>query len=346
METSKISSSKQYPQFSSSVDSSVYYNASYPFTKPKHTGLGVEYRIAIITDMDRDSKMEDKKNTWQSFMRAATLTYNSLSQKVYVNWEHYDANPITLFSSFSNGGRGMELSELLVFNGHLYTVDDRTGIVYEIENEKKIFPWVVLSDGDGHEIKGFKGEWMVRKGEKMIIGGIGKEWTTPTGQVLHHNPQWVKIIEPEGKVVHRNWTSVYMKMQEVSGYTAPGYIIHESAVWSDIHRSWFFLPRRASHEKYNDVADEERGTNLLFKCSEYFDNIQHITIGELVDRTKGFSSFKFLPGTEDQVIVALKTYELRDKTKSFITVFTITGKILMPDTLVSDSYKYEGLEFL
>ena len=49
----------------------------------------------------------------------------------------------------------MELSELLVFNGHLYTIDDRTGIVYEIENENKIFPWVVLSDGNGHEIKGF-----------------------------------------------------------------------------------------------------------------------------------------------------------------------------------------------
>lgn len=49
----------------------------------------------------------------------------------------------------------MELSELLVFNGHLYTIDDRTGIVYEIEDENKIFPWVVLSDGNGHEIKGY-----------------------------------------------------------------------------------------------------------------------------------------------------------------------------------------------
>lgn len=43
---------------------------------------------------------------------------------------------------------------------------------------------------------GFKGEWMVKKGENMVIGGIGKVWTTPSGQVLHHNPQFVKIIDP------------------------------------------------------------------------------------------------------------------------------------------------------
>ena len=55
---------------------------------------------------------------------------------------------------FFCSGRGMELSELLVFNGHLYTIDDRTGIVYQIKDENRIFPWVVLSDGDGHEIKG------------------------------------------------------------------------------------------------------------------------------------------------------------------------------------------------
>lgn len=321
------------------------YNFSYPFTKPKYTRLGMEYQFGIITDMDQDSKT-DKKNTWQSMMRTASIIYNKRSEKVSISWNENDDKPISLYSSFANGGRGMELSELLVFNGRLYSVDDRTGIVYEIENQKKIFPWVILSDGDGHEIKGFKGEWMVRKGEKMIVGGIGKEWTTPTGQLLHHNPQWVKIIEHQGHITHHNWTLIYMAMQKQAGYPSPGYIIHESAAWSDVHNSWFFLPRRASREQYNDVVDEERGTNILFKCSEDFSRISHIRIGELDDTKKGYSSFKFLPDTGDRVIVALKTYEYKDHTKSFITVFTIDGKILLPDTIVSDSYKYEGLEFL
>lgn len=47
----------------------------------------------------------------------------------------------------------MELSELVVFNGHLYTVDDRTGVVYRIEGNQAI-PWVILPDGDGTVSKG------------------------------------------------------------------------------------------------------------------------------------------------------------------------------------------------
>lgn len=48
---------------------------------------------------------------------------------------------------------GMELSELVVFNGHLYSVDDRTGVVYRIEGDQAV-PWVILPDGDGSVSKG------------------------------------------------------------------------------------------------------------------------------------------------------------------------------------------------
>lgn len=47
----------------------------------------------------------------------------------------------------------MELSELVAFNGHLYTVDDHTGVVYRIEGNQAI-PWVILPDGDGTVSKG------------------------------------------------------------------------------------------------------------------------------------------------------------------------------------------------
>lgn len=47
----------------------------------------------------------------------------------------------------------MELSELVVFNGHLYTVDDHTGVVYRIEGNRAV-PWVILPDGDGTVSKG------------------------------------------------------------------------------------------------------------------------------------------------------------------------------------------------
>lgn len=70
----------------------------------------------------------------------------------------------------------MELSELVVFNGHLYSVDDRTGIIYEILIDQKLaVPWIILSDGNGkNSAKGFKGEWMTVKNKKLYVGGLGK----------------------------------------------------------------------------------------------------------------------------------------------------------------------------
>ena len=56
------------------------------------------------------------------------------------------------------GGRAMELSELVAFNGHLLSVDDRTGVVYKLRGES-VVPWLILADGDGEVAKGFKGGW-------------------------------------------------------------------------------------------------------------------------------------------------------------------------------------------
>ena len=65
-----------------------------------------------------------------------------------------------------------------------------------------------------------------------------------------------------------------------------------------------------------------------------------------LDNTHGFSSFKFLPGSRDGIVVALKTKEIGDDVMSYIVVFeTDTGKMLMDEVLI-DSQKYEGVEFL
>lgn len=60
---------------------------------------------------------------------------------------------------------------------------------------------------------------------------------------------------------------------------------------------------------------------------------------------RGFSSFKFLPGSHDSIIVALKSEEYRGQTATYITAFTIQGQILLPDTRIA-SQKFEGLEFI
>lgn len=77
---------------------------------------------------------------------------NVESQEVSVEW---DEGLVTLSSNMAYGGRGMELSELVVFNGRLYAVDDRTGVIYEVDLQgERVIPWVILTDGNGRERKG------------------------------------------------------------------------------------------------------------------------------------------------------------------------------------------------
>ena len=46
------------------------------------------------------------------------------------------------------------------------------------------------------------------------------------------------------------------KMRKAVDASFPGYMIHESAAWSDTLNKWIFLPRRISSETYNDIKDE------------------------------------------------------------------------------------------
>lgn len=317
---------------------SVQYNSTYPLTRPIRTPTGISYRIAVISDLDTDS--QDKGNSWVAYLLKGYLNWNPSLNVVTVIW---DGAKTELKSSFSQGGRGMELSELIVFNGKLYTVDDRTGIIYEIV-DNRVVPWVVLTDGDGTASKGFKAEWATIKDKKLYIGSLGKEWTNSKGEIINFDPQWIKIITQRGEVTHQNWRDRYLSLRETAGITYPGYMIHESCAWSEKHRKWFFLPRRSSKQSYRDDTDELMGTNLFLTADDRFRDIRLQHIGDVIP-SHGFSSFKFIPGSDDGVIVAIKSEELKGSTASYIMAFTINGKILMPETKIGD-IKYEGVEFV
>lgn len=141
-----------------------------------------------------------------------------------------------------------------------------------------------------------------------------------------------------------NWIERYKAIRSVLDIEWPGYMIHESGAWSAIHRKWYFLPRRCSEERYNETLDEHMGCNVLITADEYFRHIEFIKLGEYKP-TQGFSSFKFIPGTMDTVIVALQTEEINGKTSTYITAFSISGKILMESEKLNTDFKYEGIEF-
>ena len=148
-----------------------------------------------------------------------------------------------------------------------------------------------------------------------------------------------------GEVKHVDWTENYDKIRVEGGYLFPGYMIFESGVWDDLRKKWTFLPRRASKDAYDEILDEKRATNYLITASENFNDISYKKIGELMP-LRGYSSFKFVPQTKNQLIIALKTEEDSGKTRSFVTLFDVNGHIIVKDKLISDSLKFEGIEFV
>ena len=323
------------------------YNSVYPLSETYKTSFKNEYKIALIADLDTDSKetLDKTNHRYISYILRGTLTIYSDYKRAHVE---FDRRPKQIDSLYSYGDRGMELSELIVYNGRLYACDDRTGVVYEL-NDNKAIPWVVLIDGDGQSTnKGFKCEWMSVKDDLLYVGGLGKEWTTSTGELVNHNPQWIKIINHLGFIQHIDWTANYNKMRQVLGYSYPGYMIFESGVWNKNLNKWFFLPRRASKKSYDEKLDEKRATNILIKTDANFEAVVGKNIGD-INLIRGYSSFKFVPNLKDpndHIVVALKTEEDSGRISTYITVFNINGLILLKDQLVSDKYKYEGVEFV
>lgn len=318
------------------------YNFTYPLTNPTRSGSETTFRVAVISDLDTNSKAA-KKDQWVSYLLKGYLRYDSSAETVKIYW---DRRKTSLTSRTSTGGRGMELSELVVFNGKLYTCDDRTGIIYQIVGNRTV-PWVILSDGDGQSTdKGFKCEWLAVKDSTMYVGGLGKEWTDSQGNLINYDPQWVKTISPSGEVTNVNWRQQYVALRSAAGIQYPGYVIHEATAWSPIHSRWFFIPRRASSEAYNELTDEHKGTNLLLTSNSAFTNVKMQTIGPVIP-THGYSSFKFIPGTGDQIVVAIKSEEDDGRVASYATAFNVmTGRILMAETKIADGLKYEGFEFI
>jgi soluble calcium-activated nucleotidase 1 len=128
-----------------------YINKRYPLTDPILMPDGsVKFRIAIISDLDADSTSHSKSNTWISYFKQGSLTYNAQNKTVSVEWDIAVDNNDQLQSDMSKNGRGLELSELVTFDGRLITLDDKTGLVYVFENNVLI-PWVIVVEGDGHQ---------------------------------------------------------------------------------------------------------------------------------------------------------------------------------------------------
>ncbi|ELP92921.1 apyrase, putative, partial [Entamoeba invadens IP1] len=262
------------------IRSSYDYQENYK----KYTKNAPVLRVAIVSDLDTASK--DGK-VWRALVMTGTI---------FKQGDLYDFSKdgeFNVTSAINEKGRGMELSELLNYKGVLYGFDDRTGLVCEIDmKQKKSFPRHILMDGDLKSEKGMKIEWATVYKDKMVIGSIGKEFTTPTGEYLNDNPLFVKTIDTNGKVEAFNWKDKYHALKKAVGIEGDGYFINEAVTYAASKNKWYFAPRKCSNERYDDTKDETRACKYIISTSDFstFDVLndpQH-------DLSKGFSSIKVL----------------------------------------------------
>eukprot|EP00386_Alphamonas_edax_P002060 GDKI01006195.1.p1 GENE.GDKI01006195.1~~GDKI01006195.1.p1 ORF type:complete len:422 (+),score=119.61 GDKI01006195.1:171-1268(+) len=299
-------------------------------------------KIQLIADLDQRSRVDEKGKNFRSWAKQGEL-YKTDNGRYQIDWEEDQE----VVGQHNEAGRGMELSELIHYNNELLSFDDRTGIVFSLQNGVVPIPKHVIPEGDGNTIKGMKHEWATVKDGVLYMGSFGKEYTGAGGVIVNENNMWVVTLDPEGRLRRYNWKPAYNFVRKQLGAEYPGYCIHEAVNWSPHMNKWVFLPRRVSSEPYDDKADELRGSNKVVLVNEDFTEAEVRTIGKLTP-LRGFSSFKFLPASQDQVIIALKSAEISetDQQMTFVTVFNLNGTVLMEETLIPSPYKYEGLEFL
>ncbi|VDL84106.1 unnamed protein product [Nippostrongylus brasiliensis] len=226
-------------------------------TVTKHPDGSTEYKVLIVTDLDRGSATGDGK-TWRALTRQGKLFISKNRKQANITWDlNADKN---LTGKLNINARAMELSELSVFHNRILTPDDRTGMIYEIKDNEAI-PWVFLNSGPGNTTEGFKAEWMTIKDDLLYVGSHGNEFRNASGAVLHENNMWVKTVSPDGAVTHHDWRTIFDKIRNACGIYKPGYLTHEAAQYSETRRMWFFLPRKASNTTYDETADETKDTN-------------------------------------------------------------------------------------
>lgn len=314
------------------------------------------FKFAAVTDLDQLSRLPGDKQMFQSFLLSGTLSYNPSANSYAISFDRMR----NLVSGHNEAGRGMELSELTLYNDRLLAFDDRTGSVFEIlsssPSESYVVPRFVITEGEGDTDKGMKWEWATTKGSELYLGSMGKEYTKPDGTVVNTNNLWIAIINGKGDIRRQDWSSNYNFVRNLLGAQDPGYVIHEAVLWSEQLKKWVFIPRRVSNQRYDDVADEKMGTNKVVLVNENFTSGKVLDINmKTVDPLHGFSTAAFVPNSGDKHVLAMRSVE-EDcvggdenlcKQRSYIMVFDCTtGEVLMDEVKIEEDIKFEGVEFV
>lgn len=303
--------------------------------------IEAEYEFGVVADLDLNSR-DPQEFIWRSYLkkgRAVRLSSRPQRDRFTVVWDE----ELELQSSTATRNRSMELSELVLFRRLLLAFCDYSGIAYKIDaSTGKVFQRWVIADGNGNEPKPFKAEWAVIKDDHVWLGSIGFEWYGKSGEILHRNAEWVKVIDFNGMIRNLDWHPVYQAIRTVTNTTLPGYIWHEAVEWEPARRLWIMLPRFASNtSKYTPGHEHQDTTNMLIIADERFVNIQ-VKFLEHHEMGYGFTSIKRLPGSR-HLFMVLRVKEEATETHTQAAIIDLDGKFYTdPPYIQVGARKYEG----
>ena len=317
---------------------------------------GTGFAVALIADQDEASAGADG---FTSFLKYGKLVYDGAKGTSSYSLDLAGEQPLRTKRG-DKAGRGAEYSALEVFAGRLITADDRTGALDEIVvcGDGFNFRVQALEDikgeemmmlmGDGKKNKPLKCEWSTQKDGKMLIGSTGKERTDDKGEVVHQGEMYVKAIHPTTlDIEHIDFRPIYTALRTAAECPhGAGYMIHEGARWSEVHKQWFFMPRKLSREPYDEVIDASKCVNLMLATPETPDEAaSEVIMQDYLTKSdlRGCSDFLFVPGTNDTHIFLTRTEESLDNVVStFASVIDLEANVLMKEELIATERKFEG----
>jgi hypothetical protein len=318
-------------------------------TREEHLSyIEAEYSFGVVADLDLMSR-DPQEFIWRSYLkkgRVVRLNGRHQQDRFTLVWD----DELELRSSTATRNRSMELSELVVYKRLLLAFCDYSGIAYKIDPATgKTFQRWAIADGDGNEPKPFKAEYATIKGDAIWLGSIGFEWYGKSGEILHRNAEWIKIIDNNG-VRNLNWHPVYQAIRTATNTTLPGYLWHEAVEWEPAQRLWIMLPRFASStSKYTPGLEHQDTANMLIVADEMFSDIQLKYLNHH-EPGYGFTSVRRLPGSRRLfMVLRVKEDNVAEETlhHTQAAIIDLDGNFYTdPPFIEVGARKYEGLAFL
>lgn len=321
----------------------------------------MKYNFVMISNDDKKSLIG---STAEVNGKVGLWTNRLINGYFEINLLAHDSGPsafkivsdVVISTGYNFNLRGSELSAIVkLSDGSLLVCDNRSGIIYQLfrkdDNDYVMIPHQILSYNSRSE-KGFRCQWMVFRSPNLFVGSNGKNMKKTTESrivdrsnefiyVLNVRPNYAKCEENQftinGKRL-KNWRKIYSNFYTlIKVGRDKGFIIHEAVTYSEIHRKWFFAPSKiGSSKKYNVLL-------WMSQCQKQF-GIINIDDNQF---NGGYSDIKFVPNTNDSLIFATRTFEKADGGyKSYSTIFTVNGTVVMPNRLISQDRKIAGIEFL